>query len=555
MSPVCEYKSKQSYLPSTNILKTIFNLSDGSAFEIIDFMPISHKGRESLVRIVTLLQGDALDLSIECSPKFGYGKFLPEVKAGPPCGVSFISSQGNLQLRWDSNIEWSERNSGVAGTFRIHREETLAFILEFYETPEYEISPRESALNLLQKTKEFWENWSHTVPAIHEFQEPLLRSALTLKLLTHNPTGSVIAAPTTSLPEEIGGTRNWDYRYVWLRDATFVVDAFYQIGHPEEGHAFTQWVRDKAKVGVGPLQIAYTIKGGKDAPEIILDHLCGYEESVPVRIGNAAFKQIQLDVYGEIINCIYLCGIHQDESALNLWKKIEHLIHWVCDHWNEPDYGIWEVRGVPKHFVHSKVMAWVALDRAILKSAELGMTDEVLTKWKHNRDSIRSEVLTRGWNEELQSFVQAYDSNELDAANLRLSLVGFLPADHPKMKGTVKAVQKHLTENGLVFRYKNTNEDGVEGSEASFAICTFWLIQNLILVGELEEAEKLLKNILAMGSETGLFSEEIDAKTGRLLGNFPQSFTHVGIINSIVLLDRAKKGLDLGSIGHCHFVP
>lgn len=555
MSPVSEYTSKQSYLPSSNILQTIFNLPDGSVFEIIDFMPISPEGRESIVRIVTLLEGDSLDVSFECSPKFSYARLLPKVKAGHPCEVSFISSQGNLRLRWDSILKWSERNSELSGTFRVHREEKLSFILEFSETPENEIGFRVPALILFQKTKEFWENWSRTVPVIEDFQAPLLRSALALKLLTHNPTGSVIAAPTTSLPEEIGGTRNWDYRYVWLRDATFVVDAFYQIGHPEEGRAFTKWVRDKAKVGVGPLQIAYTIKGGKDAPEIILEHLCGYEGSVPVRIGNAAFEQIQLDVYGEIINCIYLCGVHQDESALKLWKKIEHLIHWVCDHWSEPDYGIWEVRGVPKHFVHSKVMAWVALDRAILKSAELGMTDEVLTKWKHNRDSIRSEVLSRGWNEELQSFVQAYDSKELDAANLRMSLVGFLPADHPKMKGTMNAVKKHLTENGLVFRYKNTNEDGVEGSEASFAICTFWLVQNLILVGELEEAESLLKNILAMGSETGLFSEEIDPKTGRLLGNFPQSFTHVGIINSIVLLDRARKGLDLGSIGHCHFIP
>ena len=554
--PSDKFTSKQTYLEATNILRTEFQVAGVGIVTVTDFMPVHSQARSPfIVRMVELVEGKDMDVKLECFPHFDYARALPLVSKLDSRGVAFRTSEGQVHLTWDSEVYWERRESGILGSFRLRSGEQVSFVLSCFQTTQ---EVRENSLVppqlLFQQTLNFWKSWSESVPVKGEYSATLLRSALVLKLLTFNETGALIASPTTSLPEEIGGSRNWDYRFVWLRDASFVVDAFYQVGHPEDGQAFIKWVGERAKLGTECLQIAYTIRGGRSATEEVLDHLQGHRGSRPVRIGNAAFKQNQLDVYGEIINCLYICHIHKDLNASVIWKKVRHLVDWVCEHWSVPDAGIWEIRGDPRHFVYSKAMAWIAVDRAIRSASLLGVSESTLSIWKTVQSRIREEILLKGWNEELQSFVQAYGCTDLDAANLRLSLVGFMPADHPMMKGTIRAVQKGLCENDLVYRYKNS-KDGVPGGEASFAICTCWLIQNLILLGEIDEAEELLRHLINMGGNTGLFSEEIDPRTGRLLGNCPQSFTHVGLINSIVLLERAKRGLGFGDIGQCHYVP
>lgn len=551
-------RSSQFYLADTNILCTDFFDESMNHLRITDFMPIAHKsiGNPPLVRIVEVLRGRSCSVDIECSPRLEYGRLKPDVKFGERSRVSFESDISKLELHCSAPTTWRELNDGATATLNIGSGEQVAFVL----TTGTSVDRQENstlidwALSLLDTTRNFWLTWISEVPVTDSHHEVVKRSALALKLLTHRSTGGLVAAPTTSLPEEIGGVRNWDYRYVWLRDSTFVVDAFYQLGHPEDGRSFIRWMSEKARIGTEQLQIAYTIDGAREAPEWTLDHLRGYRDSRPVRIGNAAFDQIQLDVYGEVINCIDNCRAHRDSVAIDLWSKAGPLIEWVCEHWHEPDMGIWEMRGQPRHFVYSKVMAWVAVDRAIDGADLMDVDASAVSRWKKVREEIRNEIYSKGWNDELGSFVQAYGSRNLDAANLRLPLVGFISPHDPKMKSTISTIKKHLCENDLVFRYKHT-EDGIFGNEATFAICTFWLIQNLVLLGEFTEGERVLNNILNYRSQVGLFSEEIEPHTGELLGNYPQSFTHVGIINSIVLLHRAKRGISINSIGRRHFVP
>ena len=558
ISPSRFARSSQSYLGDTNILQTDFFDEVDTHLRVTDFIPIltDSLGISRIVRIVELLNGSECLVDVECFPRFDYGRVKPRINTAEHDRVSFENIAECYRLESSIPVTWIERDAGVLGTLTIeaHNKVVLVFGKAELKDNERNSTLDEMTLSSLEATREFWLQWVSTIPATHDYQKDLRRSGLALKLLTHGSTGGLIASPTTSLPEEIGGVRNWDYRYVWLRDATFVVDAFYQLGHAKDGRRFLHWMKEKARIGTEPLQVAYAIDGAREAPEFILKHLRGHRDSRPVRVGNAAFDQVQLDVYGEVVNCMDNCRVHGDPNAVELWKRMESLLEWICEHWREPDTGIWEMRGEPRHFVYSKVMAWVAVDRAIGGADSIGASSATLSRWEAVRDEIKQEIYSKGWSEELGSFVQSYGARALDAANLRFPLVGFISAHDPKMKSTIAAVRKHLSENDLVFRYRDV-DDGVIGGEATFSICTLWLVQNLILLGEMIEAERILCKILRMGGQLGLFSEEIDPSTGELLGNYPQSFTHVGIINSIVLLERNKRGLPCDSMGRGHFVP
>jgi len=366
-------------------------------------------------------------------------------------------------------------------------------------------------------------------------------------MMTYAPTGAIVAAPTTSLPEDLNGVRNWDYRYTWLRDATFTLYALNVLGFTEEARAFTYWLRRLSYANGEDLQIMYGIRGERDLTERELSHLSGYQDSHPVRIGNGAADQKQLDVFGEILDCIHIYrrqgGFERYGETLDgpLWAMMQTLVEHVCAHWQEPDCGIWEVRGELRHFVYSKVMCWVALDRAIRAAQQLHLEAD-LFRWCLVRDQIRTDILSRGYNTTIGTFTQSYDSSALDASNLLLPLVGFIPPDDPRMRSTVDRILEQLTdENGFVYRY--ISEDGLTGSEGTFTICSFWLVDNLAMQGRLAEARSLFERLLTYAGRLGLFSEEIDSHRNMALGNYPQAFTHIALINSAINMQKAEMRL------------
>ena len=397
----------------------------------------------------------------------------------------------------------------------------------------------------LAHTLHCWRRWVSSCNYQGPYAEWVQRSALVLKMMTYAPTGSIVAAPTTSLPENLAGERNWDYRFTWLRDATFTLYAFNMLGFTEEARAFTHWLQRLSYTNGEDLQIMYGIRGERELTERDLSHLSGYWDSRPVRIGNTAAKQKQLDIFGEILDCIHLyrregCFERYGEKLEGpLWAMMRTLVEHVCAHWQECDEGIWEVRGGSRHFVYSKVMCWVALDRAIKAALELHLEAD-LQRWCLVRDQIRADILSRGYNTGLGAFSQAYDDTALDASNLLLPLVGFIPPDDPRMRSTVDRIIEHLTdEQGFVYRY--LSDDGLPGLEGTFAICTFWLVDNLAMQGRVDEARSLFERLLPYAGRLGLFSEEIDTHNNIALGNYPQAYTHIALINSAINLQRAEE--------------
>ena len=414
-----------------------------------------------------------------------------------------------------------------------------ASMLAEYQSQQYDFE------EALTQTLRCWQTWASRSTYRGAYAELVQRSALVLKMMTYAPTGAIVAAPTTSLPEELGMVRNWDYRYTWLRDATFTLYAFGALGYTEETHAFTHWLRRLPYSNGDDLQIMYGIRGERELVERELPHLSGYYDSRPVRIGNGTANQKQLDIFGEVLDCIHFFrrqgGFERSDEELDgpLWDMMRTLVEYVCSHWHEPDSGIWEVRGGPRHFLYSKVMCWVALDRGIRAAQQLHLEAD-LPRWCFIREQIRADVLERGYNTTLGAFTQAYDDTALDAANLLLPLVGFIPPDDPRMRSTVERIIEHLTdEQGFLYRYNSC--DGVAGSEGTFTICTFWLVDNLAMQGRVTEARALFERLLTYAGRLGLFSEEIDTRDNVALGNYPQAFSHIALINSALNLQKAEQ--------------
>jgi GH15 family glucan-1,4-alpha-glucosidase len=547
IAPVSEgVTRKQIYWPDTNILVTRFFAPDGVA-EITDYMPVDapangHR-RTQVIRRVEVVRG-VMTFRIECSPAFNYARDEHETEIVPG-GATFRSAQLGLGLA--TQIPLKQQGRGVVAEFTLREEQMAAFALR-------EIGPGEdrgSSLSereedeLFMQTVEYWRRWLSKCTYTGRWREMVQRSALTLKLLTYEPTGAIVAAPTTSLPEGIGGERNWDYRYTWIRDAAFTLYGLLRIGFTEEAEAFMGWLEDRCYKPKpdGLLQLIYGIDGRTDLTEETLDHLEGYRGSRPVRIGNGAYDQLQLDIYGELMDAVYLYNKYGDPIWYELWTHLRGLIDWVCDNWQQKDEGIWEVRSGRQHSVYSKLMCWVAVDRG-LRLADKRSFPADRERWLKVRDEIYEEIMEKGWSPERKAFVQAYGSDTLDASSLIMPLVFFVAPKGPRMLSTLDAINRPpkdngLVSNGLVFRYDvQKSADGLMGEEGTFNLCTFWLVEALTRAGRLEEARLIFEQMLGYANHLGLYAEEI-GPSGEALGNFPQAFTHLTLISAAFNLDRA----------------
>ena len=521
---------RRHYRPGTLVLETDFETATGSA-TVVDFMTPAACG--NLVRIVMGRTG-RVDFSTEFVVRFNYGATVPWVSRRDDGTLDAIAGPERVVLR--TPVELRGVDFTTVGEFTVEAGKSVPFVLSCGPSVEA-VPPALDAFDALERTERSWREWSDRCPDAGCWTAAVKRSLITLKALTYAPSGGMVAAPTTSLPEHLGGVRNWDYRYCWLRDATFTLLAFMQLGYFEEARAWRDWLLRAVAGSPNQIQIMYGVGGERWLPELIVDWLPGYEKSAPVRIGNAAYQQLQLDVIGDIADAMFQAfknGIKPTARARELRPVV---LEYLAQAWREPDEGIWEVRGGPQHFVHSKVMAWVAFDRAANSQYAF---DEPASHWRKIADEIHAEVCERGFNRELGSFVQAYGSKQLDASLLLIPIVGFLPPDDPRVKGTLRAVEERLLIGGeFVLRYETEDEhDGLPPGEGAFLACSFWLVDNYILQGRYAEARKLFDRLIARCNDVGLLAEEIDPVTGRMLGNFPQAYSHVGLINSALSLSR-----------------
>jgi len=545
-----EHKAKQFYWPDTNVLITRF-LSDDGIVEITDYMPVGEDIKnEKDFRIVRRVRGihGKYKLKMECSPAFNYGRDEHELNITDK-GAAFFSD--NLSMGLASTIPLKAKANEAHAEFTIAENDNIVFVLHKIDGKECQITfSEEQAEQRFKNTIKFWRDWVRKSTYKGRWREMVIRSALTLKLLTFEPSGAIVASPTCGLPEGIGGARNWDYRYSWIRDASFTIYGLMRIGFTEEARNFMQWIEKICKDPNedGSIQIMYGIDGRKNLDEHSLDHFEGYRQSAPVRIGNGAYKQLQLDIYGELMDSVYLYNKYGSPISYDFWKSLTNLIEWVCENWQKTDEGIWEVRGHQQHFIYSKMMCWVALDRAIRLADKRSFPSDKV-RWQKIRDQIYEEIMNKGWNDELQSFVQAYESEVLDASNLIMPLVFFLSPTDPRMLKTLEATMKNpdkggLVTNSLVYRYNvGHNVDGLDAVEGTFNICTFWLVEALTRSGfedpgRLEDARLIFEQMLGYSNHLGLFSEEIGL-SGEALGNTPQAFTHLSLISAAYNLDRA----------------
>ncbi len=543
--PVEAWTSTQRYLPRTNILETVFIMASGASVSVTDFMPVGSGGRPlgqhpEIHRRVRGIRGRAAMRTV-FMPRFEYGARTTRLELMGPGVFATDRTDQVITLAGDQRLGWAVEQSTATATFELGRGEERWFILRYDDDDMHHVK-QDECVERLAATESYWQQWSAAVDYSGPYRSMVKRSALVLKLLTFAESGAIIAAPTTSVPETIGGSRNWDYRFVWLRDAAFTLAALHSVGHRAEADAFMRFLKRVCRhEGGGHLQIMYGVDGSRDLVERQLEHLSGYHESRPVRVGNGAAGQLQLDVYGEVMETADLWRRHHSMTE-GTWRVLRGLVDWVSDNWQLPDSSIWEVRGETRHYVFSKVMSWVALDRGVSMAEELGLEGNV-AHWKTQREQLFAEIMTRGWSEMQQSFVQAYDEDALDAAALAIPMVRFLPWDHPRVKSTVRAVARELTsaDGELVYRYRNS--DGLEGDEGAFSICTFWLAHALAMTGEREQAQRVMERMLRHANHVGLFSEEIDPQSGEFLGNFPQAFTHIALINCAVALQEPSKSV------------
>ncbi|HET7273990.1 MAG TPA: glycoside hydrolase family 15 protein [Longimicrobiaceae bacterium] len=550
VSPVSEFTSDQHYLHGTNVLRTEFEVAGGRVC-MTDFMPLrgtiigagAPPTAPEIYRILECEEGE-VEMEVEWSPRFDYARARTRIRRTPG---GFLASAGRERLTL-GGLPHSARHQDappavIRSRFTIRAGEQVTLLTRYGGSDGH--VDRAKCGAALKHTIDAWREWVHECHSSNicafggKWHDQIIRSGLTLKLLTHPDTGAIAAAATTSLPEEIGGVRNWDYRFSWIRDAGFSAQALMALGHKDEALDFLYWVERVAQASGEEdwrLQIMYGLHGETDLTEIILPHLEGYRGSRPVRIGNSAAHQRQLDIYGELLGAAYEFVRMGGELDADLASFLSIIADRACKAWTEPDAGIWEVRGGPRHFVYSKLMVWVALDRAISMYERFGLPGNV-KRWQKNRALVRQAILENGYDDELGAFVQSYGSKHLDASNLLIPVVGFLPFDDPRVQGTIDRTLERLTKNGLVYRYRS--DDGIPGGEGAFGLTTFWMVDALALSGRMDEAVEMFENVAARANHLGLFSEEFDPHTGAFLGNFPQAFTHIGFVNSALYLARA----------------
>jgi GH15 family glucan-1,4-alpha-glucosidase len=537
IQPKGEFRStSRRYRGDTLVLETELETSAGS-IRLIDFMP-PRVTNPDVVRIVEGVRG-RVDMHMELVIRFDYGSIVPWVRTVEGTLLA-IAGPDALLLR--TPVEHEGRDFHTVAEFTVSEGERVPFVLRWYpsnEPPPEPIHPEEA----LAATVEYWEEWSARCTYDGPWHDAVHRSVLTLKALTYGPTGGIVAAPTTSLPEWIGGVRNWDYRYCWLRDATLTLLALIRAGYVEEAGAWRDWLLRAIAGSPEDLQIMYGVAGERRLTELELTWLGGYEGSQPVRIGNGASDQLQLDVYGEVVDALYQARANGLPASDPAWRLTRKIFEWLESGWREPDEGIWEVRGPRRHFTHSKVMAWVAFDRAV-KTVERHGRDGPVDRWKATRKAIKDEVLREGYNTERGAFTQFFGSDRLDASCLMIPLVGFLPATDERVVGTVRAIEAELFGSGFVERYRadeeNAGVDGLPPGEGAFLPCSFWLAAVWSQQGRRDEAVELFERLLSLRNDVGLISEEYDPERGRLVGNFPQAFTHIGIVETAYTLSRAS---------------
>jgi GH15 family glucan-1,4-alpha-glucosidase len=536
---------RQLYLPDTNILLTRFLAEEGVA-ELTDYMPIATDGAQpnELIRTLAVIRGE-VNFKMRCQPRFNYAKCEHTVSIEDRCAIFSPANDACPQLALYSTVALTQQSQDAIANFTLRAGEKVTFVFGAVR-PQGQQPEMEFVDLRFRETARFWKAWIAKSKYKGRWREMVNRSALMLKLLISREHGSIVAAPTFSLPEQLGGPRNWDYRFTWLRDSAFTLYALIRLGFVEEAEAFINWLKDRLGDDAqrGPLQVMYGIDGRLKLDELTLDHLSGYENSKPVRIGNAAYSQLQLDIYGEMMDSVYLANKYGDSVSYAGWQDLQRILEWLSKNWQRPDEGIWEVRGGAREFLHSRLMCWVAFDRA-LRLAQKRSLSGPLGAWLRTRDAIRNDIFANFWDDGLQSFVQSKGTKDLDASVLLMPLMRFISPVDPMWLSTMKAIEARLVEDTLVRRYEaeSTNVDGIAGGEGSFTACSFWYIECLARSGELEKAQLLFEKLLGYANHLGLYSEEI-GPSGQLLGNFPQAFTHLALISTASYLDRVLSGKD-----------
>ena len=531
---------RQLYFPDTAILITRFMTTDGVG-EVIDFMPVEDSrtasDRHRLVRVLRCVRG-RMRFVVDCAPRFDYGRQAHQLEMteqgavfrGPGLELTLHGPAGGLDRSGDD----------VHATITLQAGQVDGFVLESAAEGPPRYLPREELLDLFTETARFWRGWLAKSTYRGRWREMVARSAITLKLMTYAPTGALVAAPTAGLPEQVGGERNWDYRFTWVRDGSFSVHALLGLGFTEEAEAFARWLNDRAAEQAGeasgPLKIMYRIDGSSDLDEQILDHWEGYAGSKPIRIGNGAADQLQLDIYGEMLDSLWLADRHGLTIGHPGWTKLAQLADWLCEHWDQPDEGIWETRGGRQNFTYGRLMCWVALDRMVRLAREHGRP-AALTRWIGERDRLYNWIMEHGWNPQRRAFTQHDTTEVLDASLLMMPIVGFVAPRDPLWLATLDAMETELVSDSLVYRYDpGASPDGLLGHEGTFSICTFWYVDALARSGRLEQARLAFEKMFTYANHLGLYAEEI-GQTGEQLGNFPQAFTHLSLINAAIKLD------------------
>ena len=541
LSPVLDgARQTQLYLPDTNVLLTRSQSTEGVT-EVSDFMPLAEGGEASgVVRRAKTVRGEVRFRMI-CEPRFDYGRAEHSVEEGP--GEMLFSSRGpdRLSLRLRTRAPLRVVEGAAVSEFVLKAGETMSFVLEEAHPELLTMCPvAHSTAELFKETVNYWRRWSGESTYHGRWREMVSRSALTLKLLTSRTTGAMVASPTFGLPEEIGGERNWDYRYCWIRDASFLIYAMMRLGHMGEAHAFMDWIEARCSElnPDGSLQVLYGIDGRHDLAEETLPHLEGYRGSRPVRIGNGAAGQLQLDIYGELMDSVYLYNRYGEPIGYNLWRNMARLVNWVCRNWQQADEGIWEVRGGRKEFLHSRLMCWVAVDRAIRIARDRSFPAPT-ADWHRVRDAIYEDIMEHFWDRERKCFVQYKGSREVGASVLLMPLLKFISPRDPIWLSTLQAVEEELLDDSLVYRYKigNSPVDGIRGREGTFSMCSFWFVECVSRSGDLEKARFYFEKMLGYANHVGLYGEEL-GPSGEHLGNFPQAFTHLSLISAAYDLNR-----------------